>query len=109
MGRQSLPLWKLARIPAVDGKAPRRARTEKARARRSFRPEIEMLERRDLMTVTATPIAASVPNGDSAGTMLLLPNGTAMVQGGGETSAWYSLTPDSTGNYVNGSWVRLAP
>ena len=41
--------------------------------------------------------------------MLLLPNGTVMAQGGGVTNNWYKLTPDSTGNYANGTWSTLAP
>jgi hypothetical protein len=44
----------------------------------------------------------------SASTMLLLTDGTVMCQ---ETDArnWWRLTPDSSGDYVNGSWSQLAP
>ena len=28
--------------------------------------------------------------------------------GGGITNAWYRLTPDSSGSYVNGTWTRVA-
>jgi hypothetical protein len=67
---------------------------------------LEQLESRDLLTWSA--LANPIPNSDTAGTMLLLPNGTVMVQGGGQTSAWYDLAPDSTGSYVNGTWTQLA-
>lgn len=49
----------------------------------------------------------------SAGAMLLLTDGTVMVQdmatpenGGG--SAWWRLSPDAFGSYVTGHWSRLA-
>ena len=45
------------------------------------------------------------------GTMLLLPNGTVMAQGGARgavTNIWYQLTPDSSGSYDNGTWSNLA-
>jgi hypothetical protein len=41
------------------------------------------------------------------GTMMLLSDGTAMIQGDGITSAWSKLTPDSTGSYVNGTFSNL--
>ena len=42
--------------------------------------------------------------------LLLLSDGTVMVQGGADTAstAWYKLTPDSTGSYINGTWSQLA-
>jgi hypothetical protein len=43
----------------------------------------------------------------SASTMLLLTDGTVMCQDGGGT-AWWKLTPDLTGDYVNGTWSPLA-
>jgi hypothetical protein len=39
--------------------------------------------------------------------MLLLTNGTVMVQGSG-TSNWQLLTPDENGQYVTGTWSQLA-
>ena len=42
------------------------------------------------------------------GTMMLLPNGHVMAQGGGVTNAWYQLTPDANGNYASGAWSSLA-
>ncbi len=44
---------------------------------------------------------------DGAGIGFLLTDGTVMYQGNQE-SDWYKLTPDNTGNYVNGTWSRLA-
>jgi hypothetical protein len=43
----------------------------------------------------------------TASTALLLTDGTVMVQAQ-ESSAWWRLTPDKTGNYVNGTWSQLA-
>jgi hypothetical protein len=55
-------------------------------------------------TVTNTPPAA-------LGTALLLTNGTVFAQGmqsdGYATGNWYSLTPDSTGSYLNGTWKKM--
>jgi len=45
---------------------------------------------------------------DSAGTMLLLTDGTVMVQGYSPGNNWMRLTPDITGSYVNGTWSILA-
>jgi hypothetical protein len=52
----------------------------------------------------------SSPSPNGTGTMMLLTDGTVMVQGGGSASAvnaWYRLTPDSTGNYGKGAWTQL--
>jgi hypothetical protein len=43
----------------------------------------------------------------SASTMLLLTDGTVMCQDGGGT-AWWKLTPDLDGDYVNGAWSPLS-
>ena len=37
----------------------------------------------------------------------LLTDGTVMFQGS-SPATWYKLTPDNTGNYVNGTWTQLA-
>ena len=37
--------------------------------------------------------------------MILLTDGTVMVQYNFETSGWMRLTPDATGNYANGVWT----
>ena len=42
--------------------------------------------------------------GDNIGICLLLPDGTVMAEG--SSNAWWALTPDSTGNYSNGTWTR---
>ena len=46
------------------------------------------------------------------GAMLLLTDGTVMVQDLGSNAGgspnWWRLTPDSTGSYVNGTWSQLA-
>jgi hypothetical protein len=58
---------------------------------------------------TWTPLANQAP--DTIGTMMFLPDGTVMAQGGGSgfsAKTWYRLTPDSSGSYVNGTWSRLA-
>jgi len=39
--------------------------------------------------------------------MLLLTDGTVMAANYGG-NAWYRLTPDSTGSYINGTWTTLA-
>src|SRR4029077_18981982 len=48
----------------------------------------------------------------SPGTALVLTDGTIMVEDYGPTqggsSNWWSLTPDNTGNYVNGTWTPRA-
>jgi len=41
------------------------------------------------------------------GTALLLTDGTVMAQNNGG-DAWYKLTPDNTGSYVNGTWSQVA-
>jgi Bacterial Ig-like domain (group 3) len=43
----------------------------------------------------------------SAGTCLLLTDGTVMCQQS-QTNHWHRLTPDSNGSYVNGTWSNLA-
>jgi Kelch motif len=43
----------------------------------------------------------------NASTMFLLTDGTVMVQEE-STRHWWRLTPDTTGNYVNGSWSGVA-
>jgi hypothetical protein len=71
---------------------------------------VESLEERAVPTGTWTTLANPLPGGDGAGLMLLQSDGTVMVQGGYDfvSSAWYKLTPDSTGSYLKGSWSRLA-
>ena len=82
-----------------------RSRVQRS-APRSARLQLETLEARVVPAGTWTPLVNQAPNG--AGTMMLLPNGGVMMQGGGVTNAWYKLTPDAAGNYVNGTWSQLA-
>jgi hypothetical protein len=70
---------------------------------------VEPLERRDLLSGTWTALTNLAPT--SISTMLLLSDGTVMAQGGGNNTTvntWYKLTPDSSGNYVNGTWSTRA-
>lgn len=59
-----------------------------------------------------TPLAHTAP--DSVELMLLLPDGTVMGANnpsditGGYGHNWYRLTPDSQGNYANGTWTTVA-
>ena len=54
-----------------------------------------------------TPLVNQAP--DFTGTMLLLTDGTVMVQGYDPGNNWMRLTPDDIGSYVNGTWSTLAP
>lgn len=45
---------------------------------------------------------------DNAGTMLLLTDGTVMVQGYSPGNNWMRLTSDRTGSYIHGTWSALA-
>jgi hypothetical protein len=83
----------------------------KSRAR--FRPQVEPLEQRTMLAVTPgtwQSVATPIPDPGGAQTMMLLSDGSVMVQGGADSASkdWYQLTPDSTGSYVNGSWTQLA-
>jgi hypothetical protein len=55
---------------------------------------------------TWTPLTHTAPS--SVDLMLLLSDGTVMVQRSGISSNWYRLTPDIHGSYVNGTWTTLA-
>jgi hypothetical protein len=58
------------------------------------------------MAGTWQPIAN--PPKFGASTMLLLTDGTIMCQESGGLN-WWRLTPDNTGDYINGTWSPLAP
>src|SRR5262249_7039481 len=44
----------------------------------------------------------------TAGVMMLLSNGSVMVEGGGTTNVWNQLTPSVGGGYSGGVWSSLA-
>ena len=97
----------LHQIPNRSRRGRGRSRSQKNR--RSLC--LESLETRTLMTGTWTALANPVPSPNGTGTMLLQPDGTVMVEGGAATPSqdWYKLTPDSSGNYADGTWSSLAP
>jgi hypothetical protein len=78
---------------------------------RRRRPGVEPLETRQLLTGTWQNLNPTNPgSGPSNGlSMMLLSDGTAMIQGGSgsPTTTWYQLSPDSSGNYVTGTWSSL--
>jgi hypothetical protein len=70
---------------------------------------LESLEDRRLLTGTWTPLVHLAPS--TTETMLILTDGTVMVEGGvlaAPTKTWYQLKPDSSGSYVDGTWKALA-
>jgi hypothetical protein len=79
--------------------------------RRMVRLQVECLEERAVPAGTWTTLAHPVPMSDGAQTMMLLSDGTVMVHGGSgiASTAWYRLTPNSTGSYVGGTWSKLSP
>jgi hypothetical protein len=63
----------------------------------------------------ATWTAATTAPPASVGAMLLLTDGRVLVHSEpncsgckGNYSDWYTLTPDSTGSYINGTWLQVA-
>lgn len=61
---------------------------------------------------TWVPLTNQAP--DDIDTMLLLTDGRVMAASGepgagGIGNAWYLLTPDANGSYINGTWSTLAP
>lgn len=55
-----------------------------------------------------TTLSNAVPQEDAGQLTLLLPNGQLFVHGGGGNASpdWYLVTPDSSGNYVDGIWTQ---
>jgi len=56
-------------------------------------------------TAVATP-----PPGGGIANMALLTDGRVLVSGGDSTSTWsgwWTLSPDASGSYVNGTWARV--
>jgi hypothetical protein len=52
-----------------------------------------------------TPVTATAPWANGAGTELLMTDGTVMVQDFCSPN-WFSLKPDKTGSYINGTWTK---
>lgn len=76
---------------------------------------VQMLESRELLIGAFSTLTNANPFGKSHN-MLLLTDGSVMVQteslaapAQGVTKTWAKLTPDSSGNYQNGTWSALAP
>jgi len=68
-----------------------------------------VLEKREVLNGTWTAVTNLMPPvATGSGHMLLLPNGSVMVAGGGTANDWYELTPNNTGSYINGTWTTLA-
>jgi hypothetical protein len=65
----------------------------------------QLSQKEKIMPGTWSPLAHQPSFG--AGTMLLLTDGSVMCQNSG-TNHWWKLTPDITGNYLNGTWSALA-
>jgi hypothetical protein len=83
---------------------------------RDHRPKIgfqrlllESLETRTMRSGVWTLLPG--PSRSGFGTMLLLSDGSVMLHEVGISSspAWYKLTPDASGGYVNGTWTSLKP
>src|SRR5262249_51158563 len=65
---------------------------------------------RMLLTNPWTSLINTAPAAIS--TMILLSDGTVMANASTfktPGAAWYKLTPDSSGSYVNGTWTQLPP
>ncbi|MBV8072871.1 MAG: hypothetical protein JO270_23410 [Acidobacteriaceae bacterium] len=56
---------------------------------------------------TWTPLAHK-PSVNSIGTMVLLTDGSVMMESYDDIQTWIKLTPDAKGGYVNGTWSTLA-
>src|SRR5262249_33220367 len=69
-------------------------------------PRLENLEDRVVPAGTWMPLVNHAP--EAIGTMMLLPDGTVMAEGNGQTNHWYKLAPDSSGSYANGTWTARA-
>lgn len=54
-----------------------------------------------------TQLTNQMPAG-GCGAMMLLTDGTVLVQGPDVTNVWFKLSPDNAGNYINGTWTQAA-
>jgi Kelch motif len=73
--------------------------------------QVEELEPRLVLSGIWTQLTHDAPDPLGIQTIKLLPDGTIMANGGSDSASkdWYRLTPDSAGNYANGTWTTLAP
>lgn len=98
----------------VTGNSPRRRQS--STTRNLQQTVVQKLETRELLIGAFTTLTNANPFGKSL-QMLLLTDGSVMVQTQslasptqlGVTKTWAKLTPDSAGNYQNGTWSALAP
>jgi Right handed beta helix region len=95
----------------LGGVSRRSSRSRLAAPKRitTRRPEIDQLEDR-VVPATWTPLTNLNPDPSGAQSMILLSNGSVLVQGGADSSSanWYTLTPDSSGSYINGTFTSAA-
>src|SRR2546421_588709 len=93
----------------------RKLRRIEPRPDRRYRPIFESLEQRVVMTGFWQGLNPQNPTAGPAfgnKAMILLSDGEVLVQGTpaltqagfGPTATWFRLAPDSTGNYVTGTW-----
>ena len=68
---------------------------------------VQALEQRQLLVGAFSTLTNPNPRGGS-GLMLLMTDGSVIVQTTGVSKTWTKLTPDSTGNYQNGTWTPIA-
>lgn len=72
-----------------------------------IRHRITAADRARAMAGGWMPVVAKAPWTNGADTELLMTNGTVIVHDYC-TSDWYSLAPDTNGNYINGTWTKTA-
>lgn len=58
---------------------------------------------------TWTNVVQPPPGNNGLQHMLLLSDGSVMVQQAGTSSNWFRLRPDIHGSYVSGTWTTMAP
>ena len=76
-------------------------------SKRTLAPAVILLVMSCLsLAQTLTPLVNQPPDGIDLA--LLLTDGTVMAQDFIYPAAWWKLTPDINGSYVNGTWKRLA-
>jgi len=64
-------------------------------------------ERAAVTSFTWTKLAQPFLGGNSPTYVALLTDGRVLVSGSGNDNSWYTLTPDSSGSYANGSWTQV--